>query len=75
MPVLQVENLVIEYGTSKGTYKAVDDVSFSIRSGEFISIVGPSGAGKSTLLKAIAGLFQVTNSSVTINWCSCKLRL
>jgi len=46
---------------------ALADVSFSIREGEFISIVGPSGCGKSTLMKIIAGLLGYTSGSVEIN--------
>ena len=41
------------------------DVSFSLRAGEFISIVGPSGAGKTTLLRAISGLIPIDGGSVT----------
>ncbi len=41
------------------------DISFSLRAGEFVSIVGPSGAGKTTLLRAISGLIPVDGGSVT----------
>ncbi|MEM5824058.1 MAG: ATP-binding cassette domain-containing protein, partial [Archaeoglobaceae archaeon] len=45
-------------GVSKryGDFEAVKEVSFSIRKGEFFSILGPSGSGKTTLLRLIAGL-------------------
>ena len=43
-----------------GGVRAVDDVSLTIASGEFMVLVGPSGCGKSTLLRMIAGLEEVT---------------
>jgi NitT/TauT family transport system ATP-binding protein len=43
---------------------ALDDVSLSLRSGEFISVVGPSGCGKSTLLRLAAGLLDPTGGAV-----------
>jgi NitT/TauT family transport system ATP-binding protein len=46
--------------------KAVDNVSFDIRAGEFVSIVGPSGCGKSTLLMMVSGLIPATNGEVVI---------
>jgi NitT/TauT family transport system ATP-binding protein len=45
---------------------AVKDVSFSIRRGEFVTIVGPSGCGKSTLLKITSGLLTATSGSVDL---------
>lgn len=44
------------YATATGPLVALDDVSFGIREGEFISLVGPSGCGKSTLLSILGGL-------------------
>ena len=46
--------------------KAVDNVSFDIRAGEFVSIVGPSGCGKSTLMMMVSGLIPATNGEVVI---------
>src|SRR5262245_16298599 len=49
-----------------GGVRAVDDVSLTIESGEFMVLVGPSGCGKSTLLRMIAGLEEVTEGSILI---------
>jgi multiple sugar transport system ATP-binding protein len=49
-----------------GGVTAVDDVSLTIGSGEFLVLVGPSGCGKSTLLRMIAGLEEVTEGRIAI---------
>src|SRR4051812_10888478 len=49
-----------------GDVRAVNDISLTIASGEFMVLVGPSGCGKSTLLRMIAGLEEVTEGSVFI---------
>ena len=46
---------------------ALDDVSVTMESGEFISLVGPSGCGKSTILRLVAGLINPTMGKVTVN--------
>ena len=50
-----------------GGVLAVDDVSFDIRPGEFVSMIGPSGCGKSTLLRLMAGLLPLTEGSIMVN--------
>lgn len=47
--------------------EAVRDVSFSVRPGEFVTVVGPSGCGKSTLLKLASGLIAATTGSVSLD--------
>lgn len=64
---LSVDNIQMIYQTPTEETVAVEDVSFSVRKGEFISIVGPSGCGKSTLLSAIAGLAKQQKGTITMN--------
>lgn len=55
------------FATDKGPLKVVDDVSFCVDSGEFISLVGPSGCGKTTMLNMVAGFIQPSQGSVTLD--------
>src|SRR5580692_1634037 len=50
-----------------GEVRAVDDVSFEIRDGEFFAMLGPSGSGKTTCLRLIAGFEQPTAGIVAIH--------
>ena len=45
---------------------ALDDVSFSVRPGEFVAVLGPSGAGKTTLFRCLTGLTRPDHGTVTI---------
>lgn len=69
MEILKVENLCKHYGKEgKSNFvKAVDNVSFSVEKGEFISIVGKSGSGKSTLLHMLGGVDKPTSGKIYIN--------
>ncbi len=58
MPLLEVENLRIEFPTRRGALVAVDGVSFSIEEGEVLGVVGESGAGKSLTGMAVIGLLE-----------------
>ena len=49
-----------------GDVRAVDEVSLTIASGEFMVLVGPSGCGKSTLLRMVAGLEEVSDGEIWI---------
>ncbi|MEU8246808.1 ABC transporter ATP-binding protein [Nonomuraea sp. NPDC048916] len=50
-----------------GDFVAVDDVSLSIKAGEFITLLGPSGSGKTTTLNIIAGFLQPTSGQLTVD--------
>jgi oligopeptide/dipeptide ABC transporter ATP-binding protein len=54
-PLLEAEDLTIQYSTSDGPLTAVSNASFTIQSGEYYGLVGESGCGKSTIAKAMVG--------------------
>jgi len=61
-------DLIADHITHRfGALEVLDDVSFTVRSGEVVAIVGPSGCGKSTLLSILGGLLQP--SSGAAQWC------
>lgn len=64
MAGINIENLRKEYGVPSGKEIAVDDISFTIREGEFVTLVGPSGCGKTTTLRCVAGLEIPTSGSI-----------
>lgn len=66
MEILRCENLTKVYGKGDTCVKALDNVSFSVEAGEFVSIVGPSGSGKSTLLHILGGVDKPTGGKVWI---------
>ena len=67
MEILRVENLTKIYGKKETKVVALDNVSFSVKKGEFVAIVGASGSGKSTLLHLIGGVDRPTKGKVYID--------
>lgn len=67
MEILKVENLTKTYGSGENLVHAVDDVSFSVKKGEFVAIVGASGSGKSTLLHLIGGVDRPTSGKIFVD--------
>lgn len=66
MGILKIENLSKIYGKGETAVKALDNVSFSIKKGEFVAIIGPSGSGKSTLLHMLGGVDRPTSGRVLV---------
>lgn len=64
--ILKVERISQTYQAENGELTALDDISFSVEKGEFVSIVGPSGCGKSTLLSIVAGMIRPTYGRVLL---------
>lgn len=67
MEILKVENLTKKYGKNENEVIAVNNMSFSVESGEFAAIVGSSGSGKSTLLHLLGGVDRPTSGKVFVN--------
>ena len=65
--VLEINNMSKIYGEADNRVKALDDVSFSIKQGEFVLIVGSSGSGKSTLLNMIGLVDHPTKGKISID--------
>ena len=64
--VLELKQVTKKYQAKNGEIEAIHEVSFSVKEGEFISIIGPSGCGKSTLLSIIAGLEEKSSGRIWI---------
>lgn len=61
--MIEVKNLTQHYGA----FKALDDVSFTVNSGEVVAFLGPNGAGKTTTMRIITGFMAPTSGDVFIN--------
>ena len=73
MELLKIEHVCKTYGTgNENQVKALDDVSFTVKKGEFVAITGPSGSGKSTLLHILGGIDRPTEGNVWIGGVNLK---
>jgi len=66
-PAIRAESLCRHYRMGETLIRAVDGVTLSVRSGEFVALLGSSGSGKSSVLNLIAGLDRPTSGSVVVN--------
>lgn len=67
MAILEVCELTKKYGKGDITVTALDNVSFSVKKGEFVAIMGASGSGKSTLMHLIGGIDRPTSGTVFVD--------
>lgn len=65
--IVEIDGVRKIYQSPEGEIGALEDISFSIEEGEFISIVGPSGCGKTTLLSIIAGLEAPSGGRIIVD--------
>jgi ABC-2 type transport system ATP-binding protein len=79
MDALKITNLNKTYNTVNGTVHALNNISFSVKQGDFFALLGPNGAGKSTtigiissLVNKTAGTVQVFDTDIDQNWSQAK---
>ena len=65
LTTLSFNNIVFKHKTA--SHNAIDDISFTVKSGETIAFVGPSGSGKSTLVKLLVGLYKPVSGQISFN--------
>ena len=65
--MVRLEGVSEIYRDQRGEVRALDDVSFSVKEGEFVAAQGPSGSGKSTLLLTIGGMIHPTKGRVRVD--------
>ena len=64
--ILQVKQIEKIYGNKGSITRAIEDISFEVKKGEFVGIMGPSGSGKTTLLNCISTIDTVTSGHILI---------
>jgi NitT/TauT family transport system ATP-binding protein len=65
--VLDISGVCRDFPSASGTVRALDRISYQVRSRELVSVIGPSGCGKSTLIRILAGLDWPTAGSVRLD--------
>jgi len=65
MDILEVKNLKKQFGPPPGGFKAVENISFSLKRGEILGFLGPNGAGKTTTIHMLLGILTPTSGSIS----------
>ncbi len=65
-PAVRFDQVSKTYTGARGSFRALDSVSFDIAQGEFFGLLGPNGAGKTTLISILAGLARASSGQVTV---------
>ena len=66
MPAISFQSVSKSYDTPRGSFQALDGVTFDIEEGEFFGLLGPNGAGKTTLISILAGLVRASSGKVVV---------
>ena len=64
--ILKIENIEKYYGSKSSLTKAIDNISFKVKQGEFVAIMESSGSGKTTLLNCISTIDRVTAGHIFV---------
>ena len=67
MAAISFQSVSKTFTNARGTFTALDQVSFDIQSGEFFGLLGPNGAGKTTLISILAGLLKSSSGSIKVH--------
>lgn len=67
MSKIEIQNLTVNYTERNSRFTALENVSFSVEAGEFVSVIGSSGCGKSTLLSILEGINTPTKGQILID--------
>ena len=67
MNILELNNVNFTYQSDERETKAVENISFCIKNGDFVGLVGPSGCGKTTILNMLAGICSPSSGSITLH--------
>ena len=66
-PRIVFDRVSVEFASSRGPIRVVDDVSYAIADREFVSVIGPSGCGKTTMMNIVAGFVTPTSGAVRLD--------
>ena len=65
--IVEFDGVSLNYHDAQGETAAISNLSFSVKKGEFVSIVGPSGCGKTSVLSLVAGITKPSGGRLSLN--------